>query len=308
VKIIRNNSKTSGRLRAQRRQWSINPHLTKGHCRRLPLSSRPLQFGSLLPLFPWPKAATHTAVRSERYLRAQRQTFLGLDALRIWTRSRSERDAKSLLLERYGSWQLRRVLSTIFALDRDYRIGFTTLGVLTSQEVVDLLVERWAPLTIPHEDVRSADLLNLDQLATLRRRSAEVTERLRNVPNPLRRQWIRTRKGLLRLRARDAALREEGEDTLQERQSRIFATLMSLDLQLRPSQCPHCKAALHWTVQYGIPPGEAKLINPHVVSVDAITPRVHGGRYTQDNIAFVCWSCNTAKGHGSVLVLKSSFV
>lgn len=52
-------------------------------------------------------------------------------------------------------------------------------------------------------------------------------------------------------------------------------------------------------------PGELKLIDPHVVSVDAITPRAHGGRYVAGNIAFVCWSCNTAKGHGSVAALRS---
>ncbi|PWN23310.1 hypothetical protein BCV69DRAFT_297252 [Microstroma glucosiphilum] len=80
---------------------------------------------------------------------------------------------------------------------------------------------------------------------------------------------------------------------------------MSLDLQRRPSQCPHCRATLSETVQYGISSGQPKLIDPHVVSVDAITPRAHGGRYTRENIAFVCWSCSVAKGHGSVAALRS---
>jgi hypothetical protein len=66
------------------------------------------------------------------------------------------------------SSQLRRVLSTILVLDREFRVGFTTLGALSGQEVVNLLVERSAMLTIAHEEVKSTHLLSMEQLARLR--------------------------------------------------------------------------------------------------------------------------------------------
>lgn len=219
--------------------------------------------------------------------------------LRGWIRAKTEAEAKTLLSDSFGDWQLRRVLAVLLWFDTTRSFGFAALRGLSKSEVISILVETWAKDNRPLSNWKIRELLDADQVRNVKDESEKTSKNMRDVPRAVRRTLRRTRAGLLRQRARGAARRVEDSSVKDD----IFRVLLSMNLSEPRDTCCYCGVTLSWTSWYERSGGSRRL-DPHTVSIDAVQPRSLGGRCTEENVAFCCLACDLLKGSHSVSQLR----
>ena len=247
----------------------------------VPALAAKFRSAAFMPVNVWLNAATSPSRTSAMYLFCPRTTWTSLSHWKEWILARSSAGARRLLREGLVLWQLLRLVQAVLCVD-GRKQNFSGWLALGKDRITEILVDVWAPLTKPARDVRLEDIFSDEDRDHLEAQAARRTEQLGQLPQQPSRPSKLPRRGLLRRRARDCGTRTNDASSADA----IFSILVCKDLLGSLDSCEYCAVQLSFegrSHSNGL--GLARLINPHVLSIDARIPRCKGGSYDDDNIA-----------------------
>ncbi|CAO1630822.1 unnamed protein product [Parajaminaea phylloscopi] len=246
--------------------------------------------------------------------KCQKDLLQKADQLRLAIRSRGPQEAKSALQASYSLWPLRHIMRGLLYFDSSKTLREQQTELFSREQLVDILVDKWAPLEKPVRDTKRSDLLSVEDE---RRIADEATKKSTAMKPKMDKYKIEGHDGTLRVREAKISRRhyvrmrvnaatyrsgvtvgEHGRAAFDQLHSQILQECEPAMLE-EEVHCEYCNHVLCFQGAMLKDPDavfeEGREKHPFNLSLDRRIPGSKGGTYLGGNIAFTCVGCNLCK-------------